>query len=103
MADSEMLDGCEIQIAQSIGNEEPVIISPEKLQSKKKLPRSTITFHLSESYSQYEIIILNTKAKEAELNIIINHQDVVLLPYAYEYSSFVGHNESEDLIVWVSN
>lgn len=102
-ADSEQLDGCEIQISQSIGKEEPVVHSPDKLQSKKKLPRPTITFHLSDNYSIYEIIIHNTKPKDAELNIIINHQDIVLLPYAYEYSSFVGRGETEDLIVWVAN
>jgi hypothetical protein len=80
-----------------------VVHSPDKLATKKKLPRPTITFHLSDAYSQYEIIIKNTKPKDAELNIIINHQDIILLPYGYEYSSTVGKNESEDLIVWVSN
>lgn len=69
-----------------------MVHTPDKLQTKKKLPRPTMTFHLSESFSDYEIIIHNTKAKDAELNIIINHQDIILLPYAYEYSSFVGKN-----------
>jgi hypothetical protein len=90
--DSDMLDACEIKYSQVIGNEEPVIETPAKLEIKKKVPRPTLTFHLSDNYSDYEIIIRNTKSKEVSFNIIINHQDIILLPYSFEYPSFMGPN-----------
>jgi hypothetical protein len=34
---------------------------------------------------------------------MINHADLVLLPFDYEYTSFVGTGEAENLIVEVAN
>lgn len=92
--DTDMLQACDIQYTQSMVGGQPEIVKPDKQAYEKKMPRPTMTFHLSDNFSDYEIVVKNTKDKEVAINIIINHHDLVLLPFDYEYSSFVGAGEA---------
>ena len=98
---AQSLEKCEIEYASYVDeeDEEPVLKAPAKLEIKPRTPKPSITFHLEENYTDFEIKLKNKDSKDLSFNITINHVDIVLLPYGYKYPAYIGKNESAYFVI----
>lgn len=92
--DTEQLEGCEIVIHsfKADDDQEPAVTKPEKMEIHKKTPKPSLTFSLNETFSEYDVRLHNKHGKDISMNITVNHVDIVLLPFGYEYPSSLANN-----------
>lgn len=100
---AQSMERCEIEYASYSDDEEPVLKAPAHLEMKPRTPRPSITFHLEENYTDFEIRLKSNDSKDLSFNITINHVDIVLLPYGYKYPNYLGKNESSYFVIEVHN
>mgnify|MGYP000977413136 FL=1 len=70
---------------------------------KKKTPHPTMVFKLPTGYNYYEILITNSGKENSSVSVMVNQDEIIMLPYQVEYPVVLKAAEKQHLLVEVSN
>lgn len=81
--------------------EEMRVTTPE---FKSKTPRPTMLFRLPKGYTDFEIFLINQSPKiNASIGVVINQDEILVLPYGVEYPVVLKEGESQNLMTEINN
>lgn len=77
-----------------------VEFTPEKPPMRKKTPNPTITYSIP---AEKKISVEVTADEDAKITLVVNHQELILLPFDQEFPFILHPKEDLNLLVDVNN
>lgn len=99
----EELQNCDIKLSYAGDNKNSAHETPASPEIKKKTPHPTMVFKLPAGYDYYEMLVTNTGSSNSKVSVMINQDEIIMLPYQIEYPIVLKPSEKQHLMVEVSN